>query len=1178
MKLFSSLVIAAVLAAAAPAVAQGLYIVKPPVTATAPTYTGWTSFDFEDTTSSPPVSDPDLGVKVLSFPAGFSFNFFGKAFTKVTASADGLLIFENGPAGSPVCDGTSNSACYPTSMPDSAAPNGLIGYWWNDMVLNGTAASTTSGTAPDRVFSIKLTGWEFYDLFGSISPRTVQIDLYERTSAIKVYYGAITVGTPLFPEAAVVGIEDNTGATALLGLPCSNTSARCNDSKWPTGKMIEYGPAIDPDLTVLNVTGGALTPTTVNGNPGFSMDLQTTIKNQGQNPATGFTYDVYLSSDTTIDPLTDKKIASHAALETLAGYAQAVYTETAVSFEKPPVGEFYIGVYVDPPTTAKPLGNVVEALETNNTGVSLAYVSGADLSGEISGPASSGGGEPVNLHVIVHNSGTDPAGTFRYIVWLSADKTLDPATDKKFFTGSTTLSGGQTYDQVVAATLPNVADGSWYFLLEIDPVTATKPVGDVIEADETNNLAVSAAPIVTSAADLIVENISVRSTVPPYDPVTQAFFGEPVRVSFKLTNIGGATAKNFDVTLLLSDNAVITLHDIDITPAGRGFTGLSYVAAESHTFDVDLVVPTVSGATPLTEAEFYFGVIADSSSQVAESNEANNIGRGVNPVRLRQPAMDLTVGRIDAPLRAGTGEIVPVFRVLRNLGNRGNLAGGAAFDYRYVLSANDAITVQDLPLQIVTAGGPIPLGHGRLAPGSQDDATDLVRIPEGISPGTYYIGLIVDPDNALAELDETNNALSTNGPVELSSSGLTILATTLPDGLVGTPYDVELGARGGDGTYAFSLEPGQGELPTGLTLTPGGVIAGLPRTCLGVSACAVPGDAAFTVAVRSGKQLARARFVLRTVIPSGGFALLSAALPVAVRNRDYSAPLAAVGGARPYSYALTAGDSLPAGFSLSQGGVVSGRSPSSFATATFGITVTDAHGLTASGNVTMRVIDEATLFINTTSLLDAHIGIPYTQTLVAIGGKPPYTWSVSAGSLPEGVRITGTALTGVPSRTGIFPVTLQVKDSAGGTNASTYLLTVRPAQTAFSSRPLPEGHPGEAYSSDLSAGATPSARFALVGGELPEGVTLDGRGLIAGTVAATVSPRSFDFSITVTESTGSATVVPLTLRIVAPEVEAPKAAASTGCGCAASSSAGAMPLFGLVALLGMVMPRRRRSA
>ena len=76
------------------------------------------------------------------------------------------------------------------------------------------------------------------------------------------------------------------------------------------------------------------------------------------------------------------------------------------------------------------------------------------------------------------------------------------------------------------------------------------------------------------------------------------------------------------------------------------------------------------------------------------------------------------------------------------------------------------------------------------------------------------------------------------------------------------------------------------------------------------------------------------------------------------------------------------------------------------------------------------------LSITTTGLPNAVIGKTYLVTLAATGGTPPYTWSISAGSLPGWATLSGSTgvtsgtVTGVPATTSF---TVEVTDNASGT-------------------------------------------------------------------------------------------------------------------------------------------------
>jgi hypothetical protein len=79
------------------------------------------------------------------------------------------------------------------------------------------------------------------------------------------------------------------------------------------------------------------------------------------------------------------------------------------------------------------------------------------------------------------------------------------------------------------------------------------------------------------------------------------------------------------------------------------------------------------------------------------------------------------------------------------------------------------------------------------------------------------------------------------------------------------------------------------------------------------------------------------------------------------------------------------------------------------------------------------------LTITTTSLPDGKQGAPYSQTLSATGGKPPYTWSLTGGRLPFGLTLNPS--TGQISGTPLNPV-------AGSLLTFTVTDSGSPAQTA----------------------------------------------------------------------------------------------------------------------------------
>jgi hypothetical protein len=72
------------------------------------------------------------------------------------------------------------------------------------------------------------------------------------------------------------------------------------------------------------------------------------------------------------------------------------------------------------------------------------------------------------------------------------------------------------------------------------------------------------------------------------------------------------------------------------------------------------------------------------------------------------------------------------------------------------------------------------------------------------------------------------------------------------------------------------------------------------------------------------------------------------------------------------------------------------------------------------------------LSIATSSLRNGAVGSIYSpQGLTATGGAAPYTWSVVSGALPDGLSLSGNAVSGTPTTSGDFNFTIQVTDNSG---------------------------------------------------------------------------------------------------------------------------------------------------
>jgi hypothetical protein len=171
-------------------------------------------------------------------------------------------------------------------------------------------------------------------------------------------------------------------------------------------------------------------------------------------------------------------------------------------------------------------------------------------------------------------------------------------------------------------------------------------------------------------------------------------------------------------------------------------------------------------------------------------------------------------------------------------------------------------------------------------------------------------------------------------------------------------------------------------------------------------------------------------------------------LPSGTVNTGYKVALAATGGIAPYVWSLAAG-SLPPGLSLTPSGEIAGT-PSQSGTWSFTMRVTD--GQTPSDSATKALtlaVASSTptepLAILTSSLPGARRHKPYSRTLQATGGVPPYGWSVLTGSLPPGLTLNGTTgvISGRPTTVGTWSFIVEVRDSRPVPAKATKSLLIR---------------------------------------------------------------------------------------------------------------------------------------
>jgi len=345
---------------------------------------------------------------------------------------------------------------------------------------------------------------------------------------------------------------------------------------------------------------------------------------------------------------------------------------------------------------------------------------------------------------------------------------------------------------------------------------------------------------------------------------------------------------------------------------------------------------------------------------------------------------------------------------------------------------------------------------------------------------------------------------------------VTVATTSLPDGVVGTSYNTTLAASGGTGSYAWSV--GSGSLPAGLTLAAGGAITGTPSAA---------GTGSFTVRATSGTESGTRSLSITIAAPE--VVITTSALANGSAGTAYSQTLSATGGTGTFAWTL-AGGALPAGLTLSSGGVISGT-PTAGGTSSFTVQAASG-GRTASKGLSITVAYPA-VSVTTTTLADGTVGTAYTQGLAAAGGTGAYSWALESGTLPAGLTLYASgSISGTPTAAGTSNFTVQV---ASGTQTATRALsiTVQQPQVTITTGSLPGGAVGQAYSQTLAAtGGVGGYAWSIASGALPAGLSLSAAGVISGTPT---TAGTSNFSIRVTSGAQNA-VAAFTIIVQPPPV------------------------------------------
>lgn len=483
---------------------------------------------------------------------------------------------------------------------------------------------------------------------------------------------------------------------------------------------------------------------------GQEISVSLRARNLGPEAAPAFRMGVYLSTDEAHDAA-DRRLGFWSVSGLAAGAATSAGGSLTVPLQTT-AGAWRVLLVVDD------VALLTEPVESNNVlaaaGVlAVAPPTLADLAPVAASfqPFSVMAGNTIEVSDSVENAGVSAAGAFRVGVYLSADPVVTTQDVLIGYRTLVSLAPGARDDAVGDVTVPvSLTAGNYHVGVIVDDQDA------VTEANEGDNVAVAGVALEVTPApttDLVGVAIAFNPSV--------VNVGATLAIEETARNDGLIPAGAFQVGVYLSQ-------DVDLDPAEDVLLGFRTVpslapGAATASGTVDLVVPTT-----VTAGMWFVGALVDHTNLVADSNRLNNAVVALAQVEVRVPPLpDLVAAEVSfspSAVQPGVGGVLQVDQLVRNLGQYD--AGG--FRVGVYLSDNAVISPSDVLLGTRTLAS--------LAAGASSGAGSGFALPGGLSPGTYYVALIVDDLDEQAELSEGNNLLLATGTLDVTN-----VPTPMPD-------------------------------------------------------------------------------------------------------------------------------------------------------------------------------------------------------------------------------------------------------------------------------------------------------------------------------------------------------------------------------------------------------------
>lgn len=396
-----------------------------------------------------------------------------------------------------------------------------------------------------------------------------------------------------------------------------------------------------------------------------------------------------------------------------------------------------------------------------------------------------------------------------------------------------------------------------------------------------------------------------------------------------------------------------------------------------------------------------------------------------------------------------------------------------------------------------------------------------------------------------------------NAPTSLitSTTTATLTATSIADptktiseAITLVPVSISLTgassiALDGDGVQALSIGAsitgdGSASGATFVVSGAGGTMSSSPVSGNSPSstytAPVVTSAAASSIKIASVKDPTKTQTVAVTLNVPMTFTTPPGALAAATVGRAYTGTSIVVAGGTGTKTLSVSGGSLPAGLTISSSGAITGTPTGTPGTSNFTVHVVDQSSSPAvlNGAFSITVGGAALAWVTPGAGTDTYtVGTPITPILLSTsGGTGAITYTVNSGTLPQGLQIVGTQVTGTPTAATTATgnaVTFLAADSATPTPATAISATVTlvanpmltittpsslpiaPLNNAYNQSLVATGGSGLGYTWTVLSGATGANSLASLN------LSVSATGVISGTPTAT---GTADFTIQVKDS------------------------------------------------------------